>query len=266
MDIPRFESFFNYAKVLAYLTALIPFRLPNDTRKFDFLINFFGIIFTLNQLLITVCFLMHIFTIQKDAAIGIISHIPFVFYGSEGWVRYFFLILRRKEMNSVIDELQELYDLPWDYNKKSVQTLNLHRKRMNKMLVFAAFCSLIFSVGPIILTTLLYWIWNIWSVQYILDTWRPFDKDKYYWLTYIIDWTVSKYATSTTFVVDGIQIMMLIQMNYHFECMGNGIVKTIQNHSVSKNSTERCNIADKEKKHEIQSLNGLIKIHYKVLK
>lgn len=185
---------------------------------------------TLNQLFIIVCFTIFLLFHARNL-LEAITHLPFLVFTIESVIRFTFISFNHTKINALIIELKNLYRTSWHYcyNRKTIiQELSLTRRQINLYQYAHVFCNAVFTYAPLLITVILYSCSNTLSKPlFILNTWMPFDKFKYAWLTYVIEINVCRYAQYVTVATDCIMIMMLIQLNYHFECLGQEIVSVV---------------------------------------
>lgn len=205
---------------------------------------------TLNQLLIIVCFTTFL-AFDARNLLEAVAHLPFLVFTIESIIRFSFLTFKHTKINALIAELEKLYGKSWRcYDKQTlVQELRVAHRQINLYQFAHVFCNTVFTYAPLVITVILFSWSNILSQPlFILNTWMPFDKFKYAWLTYLIEVNVCRYAQYVTVSTDCIMIMMLIQLNYHFGCLGQEIVMVV-----------------KEKRNAGGKLRDILRMHMKLI-
>lgn len=186
---------------------------------------------TLNQLFIVVCFTTFLLYDARNP-LEAVAHVPFLVFVLESLSRFYFLTFKHPKINALIGEFQKLYDTPWMCAKRVVFTeeLIVQRKRLIMYQFAHVFCNGVFTYAPLCITVILLSCCSniLPNPLFILNTWMPFDKFRYAWMTYIVEINVCRYAQYVTVSTDCIMIMMLIQLNYHFDCLGHEIITVVK--------------------------------------
>lgn len=233
LQMPEFESYFSITRKLCATIGLQPFSNKKDGLKgswYNHFLKALGVLMTFNQLFIVVCFTTFLL---KDARnlLEAVAHLPFLVFTVESLIRFSFLTINHTKINALITELANLYETPWNCADRHtlIQKLNVARREINMYQFAHVFCNGVFTYAPLCITVILFSCCNTLSNPlFILNTWMPFDKFKYAWLTYIVEVNVCRYAQYVTVSTDCVMIMMLIQLNYHFECLGYEIITVVR--------------------------------------
>lgn len=186
---------------------------------------------TLNQMFIVVCFTTFLLFDARNL-LEAVAHLPFLVFTIESLIRFSFLTFNHKKINALIMELEKLYGTPWNcgnIRQTFIQELSVTRRQINMYQYAHVFCNGVFTYAPLCITIVLFSCCHtLSSPLFILNTWMPFDKFRYAWLTYVIEINVCRYAQYVTVATDCVMIMMLIQLNYHFECFGQEIITVVK--------------------------------------
>lgn len=203
-------------------------------------------------------FFMTFFFSKATNALESISHVPLIMFSVESWIRFIFMIYYRNKLTDLVEEFRQLYTTPWKYNATLVKELDQTRRSFVRTQFMYLGCNIIFCIGPILISLFTYFFLHSSDLLYIVNTWRPFDRYKYAWIVFILETNLAKYCQYGNTVPDGFMIMMLIQLNYHFECLGHAIQDVVAD---SKKDSKH-----KGKHRVIRSLKDAVVFHDKLTK
>lgn len=237
MDLPPFESYFTVIRKFAYFIGLEPFRPDSNRKCFNWVMNFYGILMTANQLFYTVCFFT--FLSKATKVLEIISHIPFILFCIESWLRFIFMRYYRNEITNLVEEFRQLYTIPWDSNRKVLQELKINRLNFVRVQYFYLMCNIVFCAGAILVSLYIYVFLQSMDLLFIVNTWMPFDRYKYAWIVFILDTNTARYAQYGNTVPDIVLGMLLIQLNYHLESLGYAIQNIIRDSNIYRNRDKK---------------------------
>lgn len=259
MGLPTFDSFFLVVIKFAYFIGLEPLQPDPNRRWFNIFIIINGIISTSNAIVYTYFFLTFLL-LKATNALESISHIPFILFCIESWIRFIFMMYNRIKIINLVEEFRQLYTTPWKYNANLVHELDQTRRSFVRTQFMYLGCNIVFCTGPILISLFTYFFLHSMDLLYIVNTWRPFDRQKYAWLVFIMDTNMARYAQYGNTVPDGFMIMMLIQLNYHFECLGHAIQDVVRNLNIVQK------IGKEDKPKVIRTLKDAVAFHEKLTK
>lgn len=261
-SLPEFRSYFQSTSRMACFSGIILLKSPKDFSLFDYILIVFGITITINNVVIT-SFLVYFLATQSYSLLELVTYIPFIVYATEGVAKYFFLMMNRQVYHGLLDELKELYATTWKYDKRLMDELDDNRIWIRKYQWIFVMQHSLFTYAPVLITAINYWFFGNWNPIRVLNIWYPFDVERHWLFVYWIEINGARYSAFNTILPDCLMLMMLIQMNYHFECLGRKIVEIVK----EKKDHIAVKIKDgsRSQTNGIGSLKEVVQIHNKLM-
>lgn len=258
--LPTFESFFKTTRFISYIIGLVPFYLDGETRKFDFLLHFFGTVMTINQFYITLTFILTILLEAKSVR-NVIWTLPFLCFSAESCVRFLFVAKSRKVINELLSDLKFLYQIPWKGQSLAVSELNSHRKLIDTYIYISCITNGIFVFSPLLVTLFVYLAWHEWSPIFLADSWTAFNRNEHPILAYLIEIQAPRYVMSAIIASDCIMMLVIIHLNYHFESLGHAIIEVVK-----RGNTKAIDEDTETETNAIKSLKEAVVMHSKLIR
>lgn len=247
--LPEFHSYFESISKMACFSGIVLIKRYKDFGIFDYFLIIFGVVLTINNI-IALSFIVCFFSTQSLSLLDIVTKLPLLVFATEGTVKYLFLMINRTVIHGLLNELQELYATTWKYQGHLVEQLETNRFRIRKFLLLAVILQSVFAYTPVVITAAEFFILRKWNLLQVHNIWYPFDIDNHWFLVYCFELNASRYSAFNIVLPDGLMLMMIIQINYHFECLGHEIIERVK---VKSQLTEN------------ESLKDCVKIHIKLL-
>lgn len=271
LSLPEFVTYLNLTSFIAKFSGIILLKRLVNFEFFDYILLLLGFIFALNSIALT-SIIIYFLATQTYSILEIVIYVPLIVYSIEGLAKYYFLMIKRDSYLSLIVELKELYRPPrCEHEKILVDEQAANLSRIMKFQVLYVVQHILFTYTPIIINTFKYWFFGNWNPLKVIDIWYPFDMRDHWLLTVLIECNAMRFAAFNAVLPDCLMMMMLLQMNYLFECSGHRIVTIIRKTEMTKNEklhliqTVKTITDSKKKMTRMDLLKDFVETHSKLI-
>lgn len=262
MDLPPYRNFFKIPKFCGYLIGLDPVKHTDESLKYDWIIKIFGGFMTLNHAFTLVNIGLS-FGLAKPSFLEIVSNVSVFCYCSDGLFKFIFAWRNRDKISRIVNDLGELYKIQWKWHEEVVTELLTHQKKMRRYQYLFVPIHLMFVYFPVMVTIGSYLFMDDPEPRFPLTNHYFFDKYQHVLLTFFIELNQTRYGVLSILIVDCTLILIVIQLLYQFESVGNGISDVIKLKAVRENSDDKSDEIDAPMK--ILTLEQAFKVHLKLL-
>lgn len=246
LSLPEFQPYLRLTSTIAKFSGIVLLKKLEDFCILDYVLLLLGFVFTLNSIaLITI--LLYFLLTQSYSLLEMVIYIPYVVYSIEGLVKYYFLMTKRTTYLALITELKSLYRPPkCEHEQILVHEQATSLSRIMKFQLLYVVQHILFTYTPVLQTVVNFLISGKWKPIPVLNIWYPFDGERYWLATYFLECNAVRFSSFNAVLPDCLMMMMLLQMNYLFECSGHRIVTIIR----------KSEMTEKEKLHLIQTVQS----------
>lgn len=238
---PEFRPYLRLTSTIAQFSGIILIKKLEDFSIFDCVVLLLGFVFTLNSVVL-ISILIYFLATQSYSLLELVIYIPYIVYSIEGLAKYYFLMSKRNIYLGLIVELKELYRPPkCEHEQILIHEQAASLSKIMKFQLLYVVQHVLFTYTPIIYTAINYWIFGNWNPLRVLNIWYPFDVKENWLLAYWFECNAVRFSSFNAVLPDCLMMMMLLQMNYLFECAGHRIVTIIR----------KTEMSEKEKQHLI---------------
>lgn len=271
LSLPEFVPYLNLTSFIAKFSGVILLKKLNDFSITDYVFLSLGLLFGLNSISLT-CIFIYFLATQSYTILKVVIYVPLIVYSIEGLAKYYFLITKRKRYLELIIKLKALYRPPHcEHEKLLVDEQAASLSRIMKFQVLYVVQHVLFTYTPIVINTFNYWFFDQWKPLRVIDIWYPFDVEQHWLLILIIECNAMRFAAFNAVLPDCLMMMMLLQMNYLFECSGHRIVTIIRKTEMTKDEklhlikTVKTMTDPKKNMTRIDLLKDFVETHSKLI-
>lgn len=225
MNLPSFESFFELIKKLSLSIGVIILKPKQIWTKLDLVVFCFGYYNAVACFYSFFCYTYQTFQIiRNELYFFLIGEVPSLFWVITQCLNMFILIYNYDDIMNLAKQFEDLYAIEWsDTSERSIfiRQLKRNKKQIIAYQIFFLGINIVFSVTPLITTAITYFTTGTFEPVFIFpNILYPFDKVKFYWITFIIEFILARVSTLVTIAIDVLVLVFIIQLTYHFECLG----------------------------------------------
>lgn len=262
MDLPPYRNFFKITKFCGYLIGLNPIKHTNENVKYAWILDIFGAFLTLNHAFTLVNIGLS-FVLANYTFLEIVSTISVFCYCSDALFKFIFAWRNCDKISGIVNDLEELYQIQWKWHEEVVTELLEHQKKMKRYQYLFVPIHIMFAYFPVFITVIAYLFMDDPEPRFPLTNYYFYDKFQHVLLTFFIELNQTRYGVLSILVADCTLILIIIQLVYQFESLGNGITDIVKMKSVDKSlEDENMEIGPSMR---IGTLEQAFKLHLKLL-
>lgn len=259
MELPPYRSFFKVNKILGYFIGLNPVKHTNENLKYGWILKPYGGFMILNSIFVLVNMGLS-FGLVEYNFLQIVSTISILGSSTYGLLNFIFAWRNCDKISNIVNELEEMYRIQWQWRQEITDDLIKHRKKINNYQYSIIPIHITFAYVPVLITLVSYLFMDDPAPRFPLENHYFYDKFQHVILTFFIELNQVRHAGFSIIIADCTLILIIIQLSYQFESLANEMVDIVQKKS-DKNSDEIDPPMMK-----IVTLEQAFKLHLRLLK